>query len=350
MGKILNIEQLIVEDFQKRQLELAELHQKIGIKLDSQQMEDELKEFRLEIEVPEFRQLIAALSKLVHAAKNKSAYLEEHSEELNQIEINNVEQCDCLGNSRLLLAIERGDIDKALLFIHRNMFINQANQAGITPLMCAATKGLNSVAEALLQQDVNLDAGVSVRTPYKTALYSAILARKQTVVTRLAAAGAKVNFEFKGKVEDKIEKFSLIDLARDCGIKLTLSSSLPLEPQDLMALFQYVADSVLKKNPECSSVMRWLRDHHYKVDDFFLAYTLMQYGDLNKNLYLKVANAFKEKYRIELEESYGRRFMPYLGGGQTSALYIEAKKSLGSMRDTVLDADAIKIVENSLRK
>src|SRR3990167_4392451 len=72
-------------------------------------------------------------------------------------------------------------------------------------------------------------------------------------------------------------------------------------------LFEY-ACHVLKENPKCSEIMRWVREHSYKLENFFLAYTLMKHGKYDKNSYKDVINKFKEKHKIELEEAYSNGF------------------------------------------
>lgn len=72
-------------------------------------------------------------------------------------------------------------------------------------------------------------------------------------------------------------------------------------------LFEY-AHSVLKENPKCSAIMRWTRDHQYQLEDFFIAYTFVKYGKNDEKSYRDVLNIFREKHKIELDETYNQRF------------------------------------------
>lgn len=68
-------------------------------------------------------------------------------------------------------------------------------------------------------------------------------------------------------------------------------------------MFEY-ARSVLKENPKCATIMWHVKDRNYGLENFFSAYVLVKYGDLDERSYNNVISEFKEKYRIELEESY----------------------------------------------
>lgn len=96
-----------------------------------------------------------------------------------------------------------------------------------------------------------------------------------------------------------------------------MSLNRKLTSEQHFELFEY-ARSTLLENPRCSTIMRWVRDHNYQLENFFFAYTLVKYGKYDKKTYQDVLRAFEGKQKIELEENYkqgfhGHRLLSYAG-------------------------------------
>lgn len=164
--------------------------------------------------------LLLSLNNLVDAVKNKSVYLEKYSKEIDMLEENDTERY-WGNNTRLLLAIEHNDIDLACHLIRKNLFINEANRCGDTPLILAAKLGLDIIVTELLQKPVDINQSSCYDRSFYTALFAAITHKHQSTATLLIQHGAKTDFDIGKYFNVKKENYTLAHYAAEKGIDLS---------------------------------------------------------------------------------------------------------------------------------
>lgn len=165
--------------------------------------------------------LLSSLTNLFLAAKNKFTYLETHAVELEKLEEKDMHK-DWMGNTRLLLAIKRQEIDLALKLISKKLFINESNIDGMTPLIKAAELGLDIVVNKLLEQNPALDKTSSEVDPFHVALFFAIHNKHQSTATLLYQAGARTDIDMGSYLIPKKNNYTLANYAMEKGIKLAV--------------------------------------------------------------------------------------------------------------------------------
>lgn len=118
-----------------------------------------------------------------------------------------------------------------------------------------------------------------------------------------------------------------------------MSVNRKLTQEQFPDLFKY-AGRVLKEDLPCSTIMGWLLDHNYNLQNFLLAYTLLKYGKADEKSFMNTVNEFKEKHQAELIKKYDedtryKYFSPLFGNSQNSqnhnsALYQAVLQEIGS--------------------
>ncbi|MBV9575625.1 MAG: ankyrin repeat domain-containing protein [Gammaproteobacteria bacterium] len=292
-----HMRECIVNYIVKHIIELTALEERLNIPANIKQREQDLTERLLVMDSPQLEQLISILSKLVYAVQNKSQYLKENHQRLIELEKDEDQQCDWAGDSRLILAIRRGDVQRALDFIGRNLFINRKNKFQQTPLILAASSGLNNVVQALCKHGAELDAHTGRHGTHETALYHAILYSKQSTAIFLLSQGAKVYFKWMNVSSNQVEEFSLLAFAKEANMNLTPPA------ENAVILSSYVTE-VIKNNTSCVDIMRWLKTHECSLEKFLHAYMQIKYGEVNPKIYEMVIKEFKEKHAAEIEVRY----------------------------------------------
>ena len=157
-------------------------------------------------------ELINKLRELGDAVLHKQEYLITNAKYLTENEA--MHRGDWSGNSRLILAIKRGETDRAKYFIERGLYCRASNSHGKTPLMFAAEKALDSIVTLLLPvSDIEAKSNDN-----QTALFYAVSSDHQSTCDLLLSAGARSDWIIEINGQNK----SLKEIAHEYStVKIT---------------------------------------------------------------------------------------------------------------------------------